>query len=109
MTKNIIILKAILKAIEKDGACTVSEDVVEETIKALYEISDSLKELQRYREIGTVEECREAREKQRTKKVINFLPFSGAHCPSCEAIIEAHTSKIYCPYCGQKLDWSEKE
>ena len=74
----------------------------------------ALKELQQYREIGTVEECREAIEKQRPKKcIIDSCP-DHAHykCPSCgqiELSIYKHgfprLGRItkYCENCGQAL------
>ena len=80
---------------------------IEEAIKALEEI-------QQYREIGTVEECLEAIEKQRPKKcIIDSCP-DHAHykCPSCgqiELSIYKHgfprLGRItkYCENCGQAL------
>ena len=74
----------------------------------------ALKELQQYREIGTVEKCREAIEKQRPKKcIIDSCP-NHAHykCPSCgqiELSIYKHgfprLGRItkYCENCGQAL------
>ena len=74
----------------------------------------ALKELQQYREIGTVEKCREAIEKQRPKKcIIDSCP-DHAHykCPSCgqiELSIYKHgfprLGRItkYCENCGQAL------
>lgn len=67
---------------------------------------EALEEIQQYRLIGTVEECREAVERQSEKKVGKFYKFYSAECPSCGHRIEAHTSNIFCNYCGQKLDWS---
>ena len=74
----------------------------------------ALKKVQKYREIGTVEECREAVEKQRPKKcIIDSCP-DHAHykCPSCgqiELSIYKHgfprLGRItkYCENCGQAL------
>lgn len=73
-----------------------------------------IKEFQRYREIGTVEECREAREKQIPKKCIIDSCSDHAHykCPSCgqiELSIYKHgfprLGRItkYCENCGQAL------
>ena len=56
--------------------------------EALLMAVKSIKEVQRYREIGTVEECREAMEKKNAKKcVIDSCP-DHAHykCPSCGKI-----------------------
>lgn len=80
---------------------------IEEAIKALNEI-------QQYREIGTVEECREAMEKQSQKKcIIDSCPdHTHYKCPSCgqiELSIYKHgfprLGRItkYCENCGQAL------
>ena len=75
----------------------------------------ALKEIQQYREIGTVEECRKAVEKQKAKKcVIDSCPdHTHYKCPSCGKI---HLSRykhgcpnlgripIFCEYCGQAID-----
>lgn len=94
------------------GAIGETEDYTEVAIKALEEI-------QKYREIGTVEECRVAVEKQKTKKptpidykkymdvVKNAKFLKGAFwCPNCNHAIR---SGDYCDDCGQKLDWSDEE
>lgn len=67
----------------------------------------ALKEIQQYREIGTVEECREAVEKQKVKKpeVID-QDFDYYKCPVCGEYIWA-TDNIndhkYCLNCGQAV------
>lgn len=62
-----------------------------------------------YLSIGTVEECREAREKQRPKepKLYGDLEDGKMLCASCnEDLMDlAECGFNYCPYCGQKLDW----
>lgn len=91
---------------------------IEETIKALEEI-------QQYREIGTVEECRESREKQMPKKpVCRPKPYNESvgfneewFCPSCGAYIgyfyegmDEPEQMEYCNECGQHIarDWSDE-
>ena len=78
-------------------------------------IERMLDELLQYREIGTVEECREAVEKQKAKKcVIDPYPdYTHYKCPSCGKI---HLSRYkhglpslgriprFCEYCGQAID-----
>lgn len=81
-----------------------------------------LEEIQRYRAIGTVEECRETREKQKPMKPIHVYPMQALTgvrdsddpgdymCPACKTgtVFDAYGYKSdYCHYCGQKLDWSE--
>ena len=72
-----------------------------------------------YTSIGTVEECREATEKQKAKKPIpiNYRDYvnkidnaeflEGSYfCPNCKTVLR-HGS--YCNRCGQKLDFEESE
>lgn len=77
----------------------------------------SLEEIQQYRIIGTVEECREARERQKPK--IPYISGDGYDnegnliydmydCPNCGKNYEVdyHDYK-YCPECGQAIDRSD--
>ena len=81
----------------------------------------ALKEIQQYRKIGTVEECREAVEKQKAKKpdiytdTRNMVDLHGNVyaeqanvylCPTCESFIGYVGNNIfhYCPVCGQAID-----
>ena len=78
-------------------------------------------ELEKYREIGTAEECREAVEKQKAKKpdiytaTRNMVDLHGNVyteqanvylCPTCESFIGYVGNNIfhYCPVCGQAID-----
>ena len=81
-----------------------------------YEVAiTALKEIQQYREIGTVEECREAVEKQKPKKPrLNYKPkFFGKAtytCPRCgncclEEFANERQNNRYCWDCGQKIDF----
>lgn len=78
---------------------------IEEAIKALEEV-------RQYREIGTVEECREAVERQNPKKPKEILRHRGGfemhHCPNCDTHYQTdnrYTIKDnYCPVCGKLLD-----
>lgn len=74
----------------------------------------ALEEIQQYREIGTVEECREAVEKKKPKKVNNrkvLRLFDGrpyciqGDCPVCGRCKNESNYTDYCPACGQKFDW----
>ena len=73
------------------------------------------KELEQYREIGTVEECRKAVEKQKVKyiKIESYCP---AYCPTCRFELSKSLGDGYykyfenlsrCPKCGQKICWDE--
>lgn len=74
----------------------------------------ALEEVQQYRQIGTVEECREAVEKQTAKKVKSISQVKDGdsyvgligRCPCCGDILEEDT--VYCD-CGQRLDWSDED
>lgn len=91
--------------------------------------------LKAYEEIGTVEECREARERQRGKKPIlcmnevggMFVDYAGGHgeyktqmnnwwrCPCCNEVvgqrvivhkrIHDQKKKKFCEKCGQAISW----
>ena len=76
-----------------------------DTMKAFVECcAEALKEVQQYREIGTVEECREAREKQTPNKPKDGLYGHGYFaCGSCKNPLDGDES--YCPQCGQAIRW----
>lgn len=78
--------------------------------------NEAIKELQKYREIGTVEEFREAVRKQIPKEVKNRKVLKDfqdrpycirGDCPKCgcERIKSINTN--YCYVCGQHLRWDE--
>ena len=89
---------------------------------AIEEAIEALKEVQRYREIGTVEECREAVEKQKPKapkdsiKIKPVIDENGAYvdadvtvyllCPNCGEMvgIDENVDK-FCHECGQAIRW----
>lgn len=67
----------------------------------------ALEEVQKYREIGSIEECREAREKRIAKKPDFTEDKEFALCPCCNGKGLLNKQK-YCDNCGQKLDWSDE-
>lgn len=75
---------------------------------------NALEEIEQYRTIGTVEECRAAVEKQTAKKVKSISQVKDGdsyvgligRCPCCGDILEEDT--VYCD-CGQRLDWGDEE
>lgn len=69
----------------------------------------ALKEIQQYREIGTVEECREAVKKQKLKKPVKDK-YNHNCCPNCGWIVsgEGGYGEEFCPHCencGQAIRW----
>lgn len=76
--------------------CLIPEDVY----------SRQCSELDAYKEIGTVEECREAVEKQKAKKPHrNYKKFSGLWCKCGWYLGQKQCLDIkYCPNCGQAID-----
>ena len=87
-----------------------------EEIEAIDIIDDAMLELEQYREIGTVEECRAAVEKQIPKKhniegdgyADGQLVYDTWICPCCEKHYEIDCDSYdYCPNCGQHIDRSE--
>ena len=67
----------------------------------------ALKEVQQYREIGTVEECREAVEKQKPKKPRDIeYDYSYFICPTCGEgiyVSDNFESHKFCLNCGQAI------
>ncbi|MCX4327822.1 MAG: hypothetical protein OSJ45_11085 [Lachnospiraceae bacterium] len=81
-----------------------------------FEAAACVEKLAEYEDIGTVEECREARERQRGKKVnnrtllrdLNGNPYTvRGDCPNCGNVNLVEINTSYCNTCGQKLDWNE--
>ena len=78
--------------------------------KETFDIAISaLKEIQQYREIGTVEECREAVEKQKAKNPVKDKYHHNC-CPNCGWIVsgEGGYGEEFCPHCencGQAIRW----
>ena len=75
-------------------------------------------EIQQYRAIGTVEECRAAVEKQNPKKpdyesdgdADGYHVYDTWICPNCGTRYEVdYDDYKYCPECGQAIDRCEEE
>ncbi len=73
----------------------------------------ALEEVQKYREIGSMEECRASREKQIPKRVYHISPVddnANVECPECHATTDYAVNVIkrgHCWKCGWLLDWSD--
>ena len=96
--------------------CTESEDAVcyitNVDATALEMSIKALEDVQQYRQIGTVEECRAAVEKQTAAKPLGGMDADGndyAICRECSAILsDGEWFAQYCPDCGKKVDWSDE-
>lgn len=87
-------------------------------LQEVYEVAViALEEIQQYHSIGTVEECREAAEKQRAKIPDVYgdgysdgqLVYDMYTCPNCGENYEIDYDHYeYCPKCGQHMDKSDK-
>ena len=121
-------LEEAIKRLEFDRAmilfnATTGKEITPEILKLINEDNyrtyvadgvaiEALKEIQQYRAIGTVEECRKAVEKQKAKKPKEILRHRGGfemhHCPNCDTHYQTdnrYTIKDnYCPVCGKLLD-----
>lgn len=71
----------------------------------------ALKEIQQYQEIGTLEKCEEAVEKQKPK----LCEFYGDEedgkilCPNCGKHFTGTGIAGFCYHCGQRLKWEEEK
>ena len=73
-------------------------------------------ELEDYQQIGTPEELRVLKDKQVAKKVSlrrvrKVDGFDIGECPTCGEDVsrDCDGTDIFCPYCGQKLNWEDEE
>lgn len=88
----------------------VFDEVFEKREYKRADLERSLAELEQYRNIGTLEEVREAVEKTKAKKPIaKGINYPRYHCPVCKNFIGWGTVGNYCIECGQKIDRSEEE
>ena len=101
-----------------DKCVTVKADGCYETIdyiKAKEIAIESMKEVEQYRALGTVEELKEAREKQVAKKpIMKTVVFCDEAedayvCSACEGESLLFEGQPYCENCGQAIDWSEED
>lgn len=85
----------------------------------LKKLIEMMEEHKQYRQICTVEECREAVEKQTAKKptLIDYKKYTNFvdnadflqdayWCPNCKRVVRRGS---FCRDCGQHIDWSDEE
>lgn len=79
-----------------------------EFCEAAHAAISALEEIQKYRETGTIEECREARNLQEPKKPVIHRKTNRADCPVCGNTVRGIDRSFgdWCSRCGHKLDWS---
>lgn len=91
-------------------------EIDQEFMNCIYKSIETLKEIQQYRAIGTVEECREARGMM-APKIPNIwgdghdrdgnIIYDMYDCPNCGKSYEIDYSDYkHCPECGQAIDRS---
>ena len=100
-----------IKYIQKWYQPTTEQTEREKAIEALLVILKCIDEIQQYRKIGTVEECDEAVEKQKTMKV-NEVHVDEYYCPACGSENNCDYGKVhdkYCPMCGHAIYQEEIE
>lgn len=82
-------------------------------ISCLQEVDiKAYEELMSYRRIGTLEEVREAMEKQKAKKpkdvgTEGYRYTDTYRCPTCGGNFSGTGIADYCYHCRQAIDWSE--
>lgn len=77
-------------------------------------MAKELAELRKYNRLGTLEEVREAVEKQRAKRPKTKMLREDIKwwCPNCgesHVVMYAKKGFDYCQHCGQKMDWSGED
>ena len=112
MTENEKLIKSYADAIDclKKNKPTSGYYMLQESVDMAV---NALEEIEQYRAIGTVGECRAAAEKQKAKRPDGGRDIDGNDyliCPNCCAIVaDGEWTANFCPDCGQKLDWSDEE
>lgn len=100
-----------LKAINAVQNQSIHQQSLSERKEALYMAIDALKEVEQYRQIGTVDECKIAREKHTPKSVEFYGDGEDGKmlCPNCKEDLWDLKECGFnnCPYCGQALEWGD--
>ena len=97
------------------GAADVIEELSPKQVAdTICELSATKRVLGHYQQLGTLEEVRDAVEKQRAKKPKTKTLCGDIElwCPGCgesHIMMDSKKGFDYCHHCDQKLDWSEKD
>lgn len=112
MTKN----EAIEKLNMLNDALNEQRFDADESSGALQMAIEALEEIQQYHAIGTPEEFQALKNRLSAKKVSlrhvrKFDGFDEGECPTCGESVsrDFDGTDIFCPECGQKLDWRNEE
>ena len=125
MTENEAKAVRFIEYIKKYAVETIDhiakEDIIASTVTYTHKkekaetILAMVEELEKYRAIGTPEECRAAMERQNPRAAITEKEDTGTTryiCPTCGMYMGWSTGTFparYCWKCGQKLDWGDEE
>ena len=98
---------------------SAGKECTEVTAEAQDMAIQALEDIQKYRTIGTVEECRTAREKQIPMKPMyegdccdgsGRLIYDTWICPNCGERYELdYDDYDFCTDCGQAIDWRKRD
>lgn len=90
---------------------SAGKECTEVTAEAQDMAIQALEDIQKYRTIGTVEECRTAREMQIPKKPnritdeLQIRYTDSYHCQNCDKGFAGTGIANFCYHCGQAIDW----
>ena len=108
MSIDLINRKLVAEFMFENRYCTSINNAYDQ-LKSIPTVG-TLQEIQQYRSIGTVEQCREAMEKQRAKKPIKD-EYNHDCCPNCGWIVYKDEyggrNLLCCENCGQIIDWDK--
>lgn len=107
--------KTIIKALEEVRQIReIIKDFTLDCGSTVSDVKEMYRQLNEYLKIGTVEELKEAKEKQIAKKPLPIITddneFICVICPTCQQIA-VEVDDAYCRKCGQKilLDWGNED
>ncbi len=96
------LLETVIKHLEAHEGVDLPESI----FKARLLTDGEVDKWEAYKQLGTVEELREAREKQRAKKPYIWGVYDMYECPGCGENYEIDGEEYdYCPNCGQAINW----
>lgn len=103
-----------IERLERGYLVDSNGDTTQKDFEALKIAIFAMNELQQYKQIGTLEEVRDAVEKQKAKKPNNvgtegYRYTDTYRCPACGGNFSGTGIADYCYHCGQAIDWSEDE